>query len=134
MSTRVSATSVEKYQVLLRAGGHAWLGDEPPEIGGDGLGPDPFEQLLGSLGACLATTVNLYASKSRIPLQRLWADLEGDWVKDGKEKKYHIKVGLRARGDLGEKDLERLRRYAEQCPVHGIISQGAEIEISLEKV
>ena len=38
---------------------HNWLSDEPAKSGGDNLGPDPYEQLLASLGTCTSMTLRM---------------------------------------------------------------------------
>ncbi len=134
MKPKVSSTLLENFQVMVRTGTHSWLADEPAAAGGDGLGPNPFELLLGALAACLTITVAHFAGQGKVPLQGLWVDVEGDEPALGGEGEYHVSARLRVRGDLGEKDLARLRRYAERCPIHGILSKGAAVELSLEKV
>jgi len=47
--TFVTVKSLENMQQLVVTSGHAFVADEPPDAG-DGLGPDPYELLLASLG------------------------------------------------------------------------------------
>jgi uncharacterized OsmC-like protein len=42
------------YQTRIDTGDLAFIGDEPVEAGGDGLGPNPYELLLAALGHCTA--------------------------------------------------------------------------------
>lgn len=48
--TTVTVKSVENLQQLIVTGDHAFVADEPVGKGGDGLGPAPYELLLGALG------------------------------------------------------------------------------------
>lgn len=130
MRRTVSCASLEKYQLLVRTRTHSWVADEPPELDGDGLGPNPFDLLLASLGACLMITVVHYAGQAKIPLERLFIDLEGD---HGADKKYHAQATLRARGELSDSDMQRLERAAHRCPVHAILEQGADIQIHVQR-
>ncbi len=134
MKSQVSVSTVENFQVLVRTGSHGWLADEPPAVGGDGLGPNPFDQLLGSLGSCIAVTVVNLAARAKVPLARLWIDLEGEPAEDAGSGRYRIVARIRVRGELSDRDVERLGRYAEQCPVHRILSAGAAVEMRVERV
>jgi len=129
-----SARWLEGYQVVVRAGTHSWVADEPERLGGDGLGPNPFEQLLGAFASCLTITVAHFAGQAKVPLAGLWAEVQGRWDKRGEKPRYKVAAELKARGDLDEKAMKRLERYAERCPIHGILSQGADVSVSVSKV
>ena len=131
MADTVSCTNLERYQVHVRTPAHALTADFSKTDGGDGLGPSPFELLLGSLGACTVATVVHFAGTSGIALHRVWADLAGE---RGDDKTYRIRVALRVRGDLSETDVKRLLGYARQCHVHKELSRGIEIAIAIERV
>ena len=106
------------------------------DTGGDDIGPSPFDMLFGSLGACTVVMLTQYASKAKIPVTGIWIDVSGKWlgkpyhVADGYELERHIKV----RGDLSEKDLQRLEKAADRCPVHQLLDKGATIKTTIEKV
>lgn len=57
------------YEQLGRSGEHSLRADEPVEVGGTDNGPDPFELLLISLGACTSMTVNRTPGGRGGPLQ-----------------------------------------------------------------
>ena len=132
MSNRVSCTSIENYQVLVRTGKHSWMADEPPEIDGDGLGPNPFDMLLAALGSCMIVSVVYYSERSKLPLERLYVEILGE--QDKSKDRYQIAATVRARGDLDEQAMQRLTKAAHRCPVHKLLSAGADIEVKLERV
>jgi putative redox protein len=129
-----SARWLEGYQVVVRAGKHSWVADEPERLGGDGLGPNPFEQMLGGLASCLTITVAHFAGQAGVPLAGLWAEVEGRWDKSGQKPRYRVAAELKARGDLDGKAMERLERYAGRCPIHEILSRGADVTVSVSRV
>ena len=130
----VSGEHLENYQVLLRTNGHSWLVDEPPGVGGDGLAPNPFDMLLGSLGSCTLITVWHHAATGKVPVEKMWIDTEIARTGRGKDARYDVGLVLKVRGDLSEQDLARIKRYADLCPVHGILSHGVSIETRVELV
>lgn len=56
---------------------HAFIVDEPANLGGAGEGPNSVEYVLGALGTCLATGFVLNATKRGIHLDNLEVALEG---------------------------------------------------------
>src|SRR5262245_41159216 len=58
-----------KFQVEIRAGGSTILADEPVEVGGEGIGPTPYDLLGSALGACTVMTLRLYADRKGWPLK-----------------------------------------------------------------
>jgi putative redox protein len=60
---RIVATRRQGYMHELAMGEHAITVDEPLENGGTDRGPSPQDLLAGSLAACTAATVELYADR-----------------------------------------------------------------------
>ncbi|HJO02918.1 MAG TPA: OsmC family protein [Acidobacteriota bacterium] len=51
------------FTQTITNGRHQWLADEPASYGGRDRGPTPYELLSGSLGACAAITLRMYADR-----------------------------------------------------------------------
>lgn len=105
--------------------GHRVWADEPVEAGGTDTAPNPYELLLGALGACTAMTVTLYARRKEWPLEgvevvlrhaRMHAEDCADCdTRDGFLDR--IDKELRLRGALDDEQRQRLAEIAERCPI-----------------
>ena len=98
---------------------HAFVADEPRDIGGNNKGPTPMEFLLWSLGTCTAMTLRMYSNRKNWELGRIGIKLEKTKAADGKTPLFQrwIKIG----GDVSEDQLTRLGEIADKCPVHKIL-------------
>ncbi|NOK16514.1 OsmC family protein [Corallococcus carmarthensis] len=73
-SVLLAAATVEGGEGLaqhIRTGHHQFLADEPASRGGADLGPAPYQLLMGSLGACTAITLRMYAERKKWDLGSL---------------------------------------------------------------
>ena len=131
MDYALSCRLLENFQVQVSSRSHSWIVDEPVELDGDDLGPNPFELLLGAVGSCTVVTVAHYAAQGGVPLEGLWVDVDGTW---DDAKQFHIAVTMRVRGDLSEKDLGRLMAYTRKCAVHKLLEPGVDIATEIVRV
>lgn len=123
----------EGYQSIITSGGHTVITDEPVSAGGQDLGPTPMQLFLGSLGACIAITVKLYASRKEWPLDGVDVDVQMVRFKgmeyaayQGTEDFVHeFKVKVDLKGDLTDEQRTRLMEIAGKCPVHRAITSPA---------
>lgn len=105
---------------------HRLLADEPTKVGGQDLGPDPYELLLSGLGACTSMTIRMYANRKKIALTDVDVTLrhrrehQQDCVdcEDSHKALDVIEREIRLSGDLSDAERERLMQIADRCPVH----------------
>lgn len=136
----VKVESTHDLQQLVTARNHALLADEPLEAGGDDAGPTPYEFLLAALGACTSMTLQLYARRKALPLEKVVVELEENRIyaqdcADCETRDGHIteiRRRIRLEGRLSPEQRQRLMEIAAKCPVHRTLT--AEIKIRDEQV
>ena len=124
-----------KFLRLVSTDDHTWTADEPKKVGGDDLGPDPYEHLLAALGTCTSMTIRLYANRKKWPLEDidLWLTHSREHMKDCEdceESESRVDV-IRRRvaltGNLSEDQRKRLLEIADRCPVHRTLEGDIDI-------
>lgn len=53
----------ESYLTQINVDQHDLTADEPIEVGGKDLGPDPMNYLCAALGSCTAITLRMYVQR-----------------------------------------------------------------------
>lgn len=70
MSTQAKATiRRENYRTVVETDDHSFVTDEPINVGGKDLGPNPGELLSAALAACATATMKMYAQRKGWDLQ-----------------------------------------------------------------
>ncbi|MGD8831207.1 MAG: OsmC family protein, partial [Pseudomonadales bacterium] len=120
---------------------HHWLADEPRRMGGDNLGPDPYEHLLAALGTCTSMTIRMYANRKGWDLQTVDVqvthsrehaeDCEGCDEDGGRLEVLRREVALD--GGLDETQRSRLLEIANRCPVHRTLEGVLRIDTQLSE-
>jgi putative redox protein len=135
----VTETGGGKYTQLIQAGEHAFLVDEPIDVGGDNNGPGPYDLLLASLGACTSITMRMYADRKNIPLEGIQVTLTHKKIYnqdltncvEKNERLDFIQRIINLKGDLTSEQKVDLLKIAEKCPVHKTLSQPSIIKTTL---
>lgn len=125
----------KKFLRRLYTRSHDFPADEPEGTGGTGLGPDPYELLLMSLGACTSMTLRMYANRKQLPVEDIEVRLRHDRIhaRDCEEcestegQVSRIERVIHYEGDLSEEQHQRLMEIADKCPVHRTLK--GEIQI-----
>lgn len=112
-----------KLQHVVQAGPNKLIADAPSQYGGEDAGLSPHDLLAASLGACTALTLNMYAQRKGMTLEKVDVKVEHA-EKDGA---YVFNRHLTFYGDLTTEQKESLTGIANKCPIHKILSGQIEI-------
>lgn len=127
------------YLQRIQARNLTFSADEPLDKGGTNLGPNPYELLLASLGACASMTLRMYASRKEWPLEAVRVTLRHDRIhaedcEDCEKETGMIDVideALELEGDLNDEQRKRLFDISARCPVHRTLLNEIKIRSEL---
>lgn len=105
---------------------HTMIADEPLNLGGKDLGPNPYDLLLSSLGACTSMTLRMYARHKHIQLASIKVELTHEKIHAKDCEDCHTQTGkidliqrkIHLEGNLSPEQKQRLLEIADRCPVH----------------
>ena len=137
--TIVAEAGLGNYVQAINANGHKLVADEPASLGGQDMGPDPYDLLLASLGACTSMTLRMYADRKGWPLAGVQVALTHRKI-HGKDcsdcetqagKVDEISRTLTIDGDLDADQRARLLEIADMCPVHRTLHGEVKVRTTL---
>ncbi|WP_293779342.1 OsmC family protein [uncultured Oxalicibacterium sp.] len=120
---KVTKAAAGKYQHTVEVGPHTLAVDAPSAFGGDDAGFVPHDLLAAALGACTAVTLNMYAGRKSLPLEKVDVNVTAG-EQDGA---YVFNRTIQYYGDLNDEQKDSLNKIADKCPVHKALS--GEIKI-----
>ena len=118
-------------------GSHRLAADEPRESGGSDRGPNPYDLLLASLGACTAMTLTMYAQRNGLPLRGVTTRLQHSRIhaddcaecETEQGRIDSIELNIELDGPLSEAQRSKLLEIARKCPVHRTLTSEKVIKI-----
>ena len=124
-----------KFTQHVSTASHYWLADEPESVGGNNMGPDPYEHLLAGLGACTAMTLRMYATRKNLALKHIKVELKHSRnylldCQECEEQSQGIEAIVREISFIGELDAKQQVRFleiADKCPVHKTLHNNVKV-------
>jgi len=119
-------TLIDSFTTELDMAGHGAVADEPADLGGNALGPSPYEFLAAALASCTSMTLKMYAARKGLPLRSVAVTVVHDRVHakdcedcrstDGYIHEFRREIAIE--GDLDRDARLRMLDIADKCPVH----------------
>ena len=133
MGNTITADLTAGAVVEIRNGTHVWTADEPIELDGTDTGPNPYELLLGALGACTCITISyyckrkgwdLYSVSTKYTYDKIHADDCAHCEDDATGFLHNVTSEIFMDGDFDDAQRARLEEIAQKCPVHRTLEAG----------
>jgi|SRR5690554_3497292 len=121
----------ETYKTVLSSDHHEFIADEPTDMGGEDLGPDPFELFLSSLAACKVMTMRMYADRKEWDLESVSMELSLEVKQSDQQQTTFINVNIQLFGDLDDHQRQRILAIADKCPIHKLMQNPIVIHSNL---
>ncbi len=121
----------ETYKTVLSTSDHEFIADEPEDMGGRNLGPDPFELFLSSLAACKAMTMRMYADRKQWDLESVAMELSLEVKPSDQQQTTYITVNIQLAGNLDDQQRQRILAIADKCPTHKLMQNPIVIHSNL---
>jgi len=137
---KVSADSKAPMVATIQAGTDTMTIDESGIAQGLKAGADPYDFILGALGACTVITLHMYAQRKGWPLERAEVSLRHERIhaedcthcEDTNARLTQVIKHLRLYGKLTEEQRKRLKVISAKCPVQKTLEAGMRVETVLE--
>lgn len=113
--------------------------DEPAILAGNDEGANPVEHLLHALASCLTTSMVAHAAVRGIAIKSVESSLEGDIDLRGflglsqDVAKGYTAIRVAFRVDADPKDMDRIRELAKFSPVFNTLTQGTQVDVTVDK-
>lgn len=106
------------------------LMDEPENLGGNDLGPDPFSTFLASLAGCTLSTLRMYIDRKGwdIPEIKISLNMVQETAPDLETT---ISKTISFTGNVSDEQRERLLVIADKCPISKILKNRININTTL---
>lgn len=131
---KVTANWLREFQMQINDGRHQWMADVSTAAGGSDVEPGPFDMLCAALAACKCFVVKKYAVNSKLPVEDVIVEVNGSFRDENDLGSFEMKAEVKVKGDLSEKDLQRLLRAAQACPVKQAIIGVKEVKTTVARI
>lgn len=117
----------EKYQCTVEWRNGQYIVDEPPSVGGNDTGPDPYTLLLSSLASCKLITLRMYIDRKQWDIGRL--AINANLYQETKDDltKTIFDCDILFLSPVTEEQKLKLLEIAKNCPVSKLLQGDVQV-------
>lgn len=120
----------QKYLCTISWRNGKLLMDEPENIGGNDLGPDPFSTLLASLAGCTLSTLRMYIDRKGWDIPEINISL--NLTQENEDQMVTtISKTITFSTAISAEQKERLLFIAEKCPISKILKNKINLKTAI---
>ena len=120
----------QKYLCTIIWRNGKFIMDEPENIGGQDLAPDPYTALLASLASCTLSTLRMYIDRKEWNIPEINISLNMS-QESNPDLETTISREITFSSEVPQEQKERLLTIAEKCPVSKILKSKVTINTTL---
>lgn len=141
MNFKIKARSESPTKTVVTARDFKMVIDEPKMLGGENLGANPVEYLLGALSGCLNVVGHIVAREMGFDFNGMEIDIEGGLnpakfmgkPSDERTGYQFIDAKIKLNTEMDSETLKKwVKEVEERCPVSDNIGNATPITISLK--
>lgn len=120
-----------KYLCTLNWRNGQIIMDEPAQLEGQDLGPDPYTMLLASLAGCTLSTLRMYIDRKGWDIPEIHIATNLYREEEGPAPETMITRTITFSKEVDEATRQRLLIIAEKCPISKILKNNITISTTL---
>jgi len=119
----------KKYQCTIEWRNGKFVADEPPSIGGEDTGPDPYTLVLSSLASCKLITLRMYIDRKGWEIDKIAISVNLYQETKGELTTTIIDCDILFLSPVSEEQKMRLLEIAKNCPVSKILQGDLKVRV-----
>jgi putative redox protein len=119
----------KKYQCTIEWRNGKFIADEPPSVGGEDTGPDPYTLLLSSLASCKLITLRMYIERKGWEIDKIAISVNLYQETKGELTSTIIDCDILFLSVVSDEQKIKLLEIAKNCPVSKILQGDLKVRV-----
>jgi len=119
----------KKYQCTIEWRNGKFIADEPPSVGGEDTGPDPYTLLLSSLASCKLITLRMYIDRKGWEIDKIAISVNLYQETKSEMTTTIIDCDILFLSPVSEEQKMKLVEIAKNCPISKILQGDLKVRV-----